>query len=101
MFKDKNNYYSKNNVRVYVQLMGRVQGVAFRYYARKMASQLGVKGWIRNMVNGDVEAVIEGSEGKVTRMLEWCKEGPGMARVENVIVTWLPYTGEFSDFNIR
>jgi acylphosphatase len=88
-------------VRVYVKLTGRVQGVAFRYYARSMASRLGVKGWIRNMVSGDVEAIIEGSEYKVNQMLEWCKEGPGMARVEKVTVDWLSYIGEFTDFNIR
>lgn len=99
MVKDKS--CRKNMVRAYTILTGRVQGVALRYYARSMASRLGVKGWIRNMINGDVEVVIEGNKESVVRMIEWCKEGSRMAHVENLTVSWLPYTGEFLDFNIK
>jgi acylphosphatase len=103
MVKDQNenNHSGKNMVRGYIKITGRVQGVAFRYYARSMASRLGVKGWIRNVINGDVEVMIEGNKESVTRMIEWCKEGPRMAYVEDLTVSWLPYTGEFLDFNIK
>lgn len=99
--KNENNRCRENMVRAYLKLTGRVQGVAFRYYARSMASRLGVKGWIRNMINGDVEVMIEGNKESVNRMIEWCKEGPRMAYVEDVTLSWLPYSGEFLDFNIK
>jgi len=96
-----NNRYRENMVRVYIKLTGRVQGVAFRYYARSMACRLGVKGWIRNMINGDVEVMAEGNKENISRMIEWCKKGPRMAHVEDITLSWLPYTGEFLDFNIK
>ena len=91
----------KNLVRAHIRLSGRVQGVAFRYYAINMAHQLGVKGWIRNLYNGDVEAVIEGNQSAVQQMIDWCRKGPSMAVVEKTKVDWQPHTGEYHQFSIR
>lgn len=101
-----NSYFEKENggsdlVRVYIKLSGRVQGVAFRYYARDMAYYYGVKGWIKNLENGEVEAVIEGSKAAVKKMIFWCKKGPALAIVENIEIDWQDYSGEFNDFNIQ
>ena len=93
---DKNN-----RVRAYIILTGRVQGVAFRYYARNIANRLGVKGWIRNLYNGDVEATIEGERNSVNQMIEWCKKGPSLALVEDIKIIWHSYAGNFSEFHIR
>ena len=89
-----------DKAKVHIVLSGRVQGVAFRYYARNMADKLGVKGWIRNLDNGDVEAVIEGKKVAVQQMVVWCKKGPSLAVVENISIDWQAYTGEFHKFNI-
>jgi len=93
---DKNN-----RVRVSIILTGRVQGVAFRYYARNIANRLGVKGWIRNLDNGAVEATIEGERNSVNQMIEWCKKGPNLALVEDIKIIWQSYAGDFSEFHIR
>lgn len=88
-------------LRARVQVEGRVQGVYYRVHARDKATRLGVTGWIRNLVDGSVEAVLEGNEPSVRAMLEWCRRGSPRAVVTNVTVTWEPYTGEFDRFSVR
>ena len=92
---------NKEKVGAHIRVSGRVQGVAYRYYARDFAHQLGVKGWIKNLLNGDVELMLEGSKISVEKMIEWCKEGPRLAIVEDIKVDWLPYSGGFTQFYIK
>ena len=99
-FKDESYKRINKNTRVHIFLYGRVQGVAFRYYAKIMADKFIVKGWIKNLPNGEVEIMIEGNKERVTRMIEWCKKGPSMAFVEDINIDWLPYTGQFNRFSI-
>ncbi len=70
--------------RAHVLVSGMVQGVAFRYYAQRKAEELGVSGWVRNLPDGRVEAVFEGTWEKVREMVRWCEEGPPHAGVEDV-----------------
>ncbi len=86
--------------RVHVYISGLVQGVAFRWFVRRMAKELGVKGWVRNLPDGRVEAVFEGDERAVERMVELCRVGPPAARVDEVRVQSEDYKGEFDDFKI-
>ena len=86
--------------RAHVVVSGRVQGVNFRDAARRQARALGVTGWVRNRADGRVEAVFEGEEACVRRMVEWCREGPPAARVDEIDVEWRPYTGEFDSFEV-
>jgi acylphosphatase len=88
-------------VRVHVRIEGLVQGVFFRSNIKRRALTLGVKGWVKNLWDGSVEAVFEGKEEDVERLLEFCHTGPPGARVENVDVTYSSYKGEFQDFAIR
>ena len=87
-------------VRAHVYVSGRVQGVFFRWYTREEALRLGVKGWVRNLPDGRVEAVFEGEKEAVEQMIEFCRRGPPAARVEKVEVSWETPTGEFSTFKI-
>ncbi len=87
--------------RAHVFVSGRVQGVNFRYYARRQAEAEGVTGWVRNDADGRVEAVFEGEEPNVHRLVQWCHQGPSQARVDHVEVEWQPDTGEFDRFEIR
>ncbi len=59
---------------------GRVQGVGFRFFARRAAREAGVKGWVRNLPDGNVETLAEGEEEAVGRYLELLREGPGSVR---------------------
>lgn len=79
---------------------GIVQGVSFRYYARAAARDIGAKGWVRNLPNGRVEAVVEGPPHVVEAMLDWLRKGSPYGRVDHVQVYEERYTGEFSDFDI-
>lgn len=88
-------------LRAQVIIHGLVQGVAFRAYTRSQATALGVKGWVRNLPDGTVEALFEGEKKKVEEMLAWCRQGPSGARVMQVDITREPYRGEFKQFDIR
>ena len=72
--------------RKHVFISGRVQGVFFRASTRDMAEKVGVTGWVRNLSDGRVEAVFEGEEDKVDRMVDFCRKGPSRARVEDIEV---------------
>ena len=88
------------NARAHVVIEGRVQGVLFRHHTRQTAVGLGLKGWVRNCMDGSVEAVFEGDREKVDQMIEWCHRGPSQAGVTRVHQTWDKYRGEFEDFSI-
>jgi acylphosphatase len=70
-----------------VRVYGRVQGVFFRASMKEVAEDLGVDGWVRNMPDGSVEALVSGEEEKVEKILEWCRRGPELARVNKVEIT--------------
>lgn len=88
-------------VRARVRVYGLVQGVFFRHNTRLRAQALGVKGWVRNVPDGSVEAVFEGPKEKVEELIRWCHQGPPGASVQRVEVQWEPYRGEFQDFGVR
>lgn len=71
---------------VEARVTGRVQGVAFRWYAQQEAVRLGVTGWVRNEVDGSVLLHAEGDEVAVSDLVAWCHHGPPSARVEHVAV---------------
>ncbi len=86
--------------RVSIVAGGVVQGVCFRYYAQRKAEELGLAGWVRNMPDGRIEALIEGDDGAVDQMVQWFRHGPPGARVEEFAVREQPYLGEFDDFRV-
>ncbi len=88
-------------VRVRLLISGRVQGVLFRQSARAKALELGVFGWVHNLLDGTVEIMCEGDGGRVKEFIRWCKKGPSLARVERVDVSFEEYAGEFQSFEIR
>jgi acylphosphatase len=89
------------NKRAHVYVSGRVQGVSFRYYTVRQASQCDVQGWVRNLADGRVEAIFEGPAGQVRQMVDWCQQGSPAARVDDLQVNWSEATGEWSDFHVR
>ena len=88
-------------VRAHIYISGRVQGVFFRSETRYEAKKRRVKGWVRNLPDGRLEAVFEGEEESVKELVEFCKRGPSGARVTGIDVNWENYTGESKDFEIR
>lgn len=87
-------------IRAHLFISGRVQGVCFRAATEEMALSLDLKGWVCNRPDGKVEALLEGDEEKVQKMIAWCHQGPPAARVTEVKVDHLPYRGDCSDFRV-
>lgn len=87
-------------VKAHVIVSGRVQGVYFRGNTREKAKKHGVNGWVQNLPDRGVEAVFEGEKKDVDKLIDFVKKGPSYAKVSNVDLEWLDYTGEFTDFRI-
>jgi len=87
-------------VRVRVFAAGRVQGVAYRFFAERHAAGLGVTGWVRNLADGRVEVLAEGDADQIDAFLERLREGPRLARIDSFDVRRETATGEFTDFRI-
>ena len=88
-------------MRLKLIISGRVQGVCYRWFTRDTAAELGLTGWVRNLPDGTVEAVVEGERDKLEQLLGWCRRGPDLARVTDIQAEWEEGTGEFQDFTIR
>jgi acylphosphatase len=69
----------------YVRVKGMVQGVGFRHATLRRAHALGVRGWVTNLEDGSVEAMIQGPANQVDLMLEWLRRGPPRARVTDLV----------------
>jgi acylphosphatase len=87
-------------LRIRLIIKGRVQGVFFRDSTRRAANKLGLFGWVRNLPDGSVEALIEGPQDKVQKLVSWCQHGPATARVDHVQQVVEEYQGELQTFNI-
>jgi len=88
-------------MRVHLVIEGRVQGVWFRDSTRRKALSLGVHGWVRNLPDGRVEVVAEGSESQVNELVAWCHQGPPYAQVTRVHENVETWQGEFTSFGIH
>lgn len=90
----------KKKIRAHAIITGKVQGVFFRMETKHAAEGFGVFGWVRNKMDGSVEAVFEGKDVDVEATLAWCQTGPPRASVSKVDVTRHEYTGEFDTFEV-
>ncbi|MGK7953280.1 MAG: acylphosphatase [Xenococcaceae cyanobacterium] len=86
---------------VKLTVSGKVQGVFFRHYTRQQALKLGLRGYVKNLVNGDVEIVAQGDPPQVDRLIEWAKSGSPAAEVNNLKLEVMFNEDEFQDFAIR
>ncbi len=78
-----------------------MQGVFFRAETQRTAKSFNLTGWVRNVPDGRVEAVFEGEDENLDKMLAWCHVGPPAARVEDVTIKEEHYAGDFRDFSIK
>lgn len=86
--------------RLHLTIIGHVQGVAYRASAQQFAMTLGLTGWVRNCINGNVEIVAEGNSKQLAQLVEWAKIGPAYASVQKVITEQSIASGEFNGFSI-
>jgi acylphosphatase len=86
--------------RARIVVSGRVQGIGFRYAARQWAVELNLTGWVRNLPDGRVEAVVEGDKPALDDLIRRLREGPPFAQVDDLDVEWELALGDFTDFQI-
>jgi acylphosphatase len=88
-------------MRAHVIVTGKVQGVFYRAETASKAKQLRLAGWVRNLPDGRVEAIFEGDETNVQKIIDFCRRGPPNAYVVDVNVRRQEWKGEFDDFEVR
>jgi acylphosphatase len=86
--------------RLHATVQGRVQGVNFRAYTSRRANELGLKGWVRNRLDGDVETIAEGDQGALEQFLAFLHVGSPSASVSTVEVMWEEVSNEFTGFHV-
>jgi len=80
---------------------GQSSGSVFPCSNPASSKKFHLTGWVRNLPDGSVEAIFEGEDENIDKMLDWCHVGPPAAHVKDVLIKNEPYTGEFPDFMIR
>ncbi|MFX0135712.1 MAG: acylphosphatase [Candidatus Hodarchaeota archaeon] len=86
--------------RIRAIIIGRVQGVFFRWETKEFATKLRIKGWAKNLRDGRVEVVAEGEEDELKELIKFLHKGPTYARVTKVEVNWEKFKNEFDKFFI-
>jgi len=86
---------------IHLIISGRVQGVFFRHHANIEANKLGLKGFVRNTSDGNVELIAEGPEDKLNQLIAFCKKGPDSAEVTDVKIEYQEPKNEFNSFSVR
>ena len=82
----------------HLYVSGFVQGVGYRVFVRSQARKLGITGWVRNLTDERVEAVLQGEKEKVNKLIEICKKGPFLAEVKDMSVEWEEPQEAYSSF---
>ena len=90
-----------NSKRVHLLIKGRVQGVYFRQTMMETAEKNNVLGWVQNLPDNRVEAILEGNDSNIDAVIEWAHFGPAGAIVDELKIAEEKYIGEFTDFEIR
>ena len=86
---------------VHLIISGRVQGVFFRAHTKEVADSLGLKGYVMNTEDSNVEVVAVGEEKKIKEFIEFCKKGPDSAKVEDIKIGYPEVKEKFTEFEIR
>jgi acylphosphatase len=84
-----------------ILIEGRVQGVGYRKFVQRKASQLGLAGYVMNLRDGTVRVRVEGGREAIEELARDLTKGPPLAKVDSLDVTWRPPTGRFTAFGVR
>jgi len=87
-------------LRIHIWVKGRVQGVGFRSFVQQSGVLFELTGWVRNVGDGMVEAVAEGSRDRLEKFAQAVKSGPRAGRVDEARIEWENASGEFQNFGV-
>lgn len=85
----------------HIFISGYVQGVGFRHFVRQRARKKGLTGWVRNLPDGRVEAVIQGEKEQIEHLIKDVRKGPMLAKVRQIEATWEEVRQPFSEFSLQ
>lgn len=88
----------KEGAKLIVQ--GTVQGIFFRRFVKEHADNLGLRGFCRNLSNGDVEIIVEGERDQIERLIRFAKKGPEHSQIRNIKIEKRKWSGDFEKFKI-
>jgi acylphosphatase len=91
----------ESKVRKHLYISGHVQGVGFRWYTNQQANNLEITGWVKNLNDGRVEAVLVGDKLKVNKMIDLIKQGSPLSEVEDLEIIDEEFQDEFSKFKVK
>jgi acylphosphatase len=91
---------SSHLVAAEIFVSGDVQGVGYRFFTQRAATELGLSGWARNLYDGRVQVEVEGPRMKIEELLARLRVGPRLSSVTDVAVTWKAATGTTRGFTI-
>lgn len=83
----------------HIYILGMVQGVGFRAFIKYNARKRGLTGWVRNLSDGRLEAVLQGEKEKIDEIVKISGKGPFLADIQNIVVDWEEQNEEYKDFN--
>lgn len=83
-----------------IKVLGRVQGVGFRYYTNKRAAEFDIKGFVQNMTDGSVYIEAEGEDSVIKTFVSWCERGPAWSRVSELKISEIPFVG-YEKFEVK
>ena len=86
---------------IHAIITGHVQGVGYRFYARNQAHKLGIKGWVKNLDNEDVEVLAQGSRDILEQFIRFLKKGPELSQIDNIDINWQNPSIIYDGFNIE
>ena len=84
-----------------IKVTGRVQGVWYRKFAEEKANELGIKGWVKNTVDGGVLLLVQGEEIELETFIDWLRIGPPLARVNKITKAKMNLLSNFDNFTIQ
>ena len=84
-----------------IEIEGKVQGVGFRYFVHKKAKEIGIKGWVKNTVDGGVLVFAQGIEEEINTFIDFLYIGPSSARVDRITKNKIQVSGDFDNFSIK
>ena len=91
----------KSNTKAEILVKGLVQGVGFRYFVYRKATELNLFGYVKNQIDGSVLTVVEGKKSNIQILFNQLKIGPMYADVRDIKISWSAYSSEYSSFEIR
>ena len=97
--KIERNSTDKSAVKLIVS--GYVQGVGFRYFIARIASELDLNGYAGNLINGNVEIYAEGKKESLDELIKKAKTGPSHSQVESVKIEWLDFQNKYDNFEVK